>query len=61
MKSIVISFHVALIELVSVFLTGVSRASFGLCGPRATDSDVDASTIIACVKAKGAALPNAVS
>lgn len=60
MKSTVISFHVVFIELGSVFLRGVSWASFCLFGPRETDLDVGASTIIVCVKAS-VSLPNAVS
>lgn len=50
MKFTVISFHVGLSELDSVFFRGVSWASFCLCGPRATDSDVGASTMITCGK-----------
>lgn len=46
-KSTVISFHVCFSELVSVFWRVDSWPSFCLCGPRATDSDVDALTIIA--------------
>lgn len=46
MKSTVISFNVFFSEPDSLCWRVVSWASFGLCGPKAIDSDVDALTII---------------